>query len=65
MECYTIAKDMAKNNELKFAVEWLNVGVEKYMEDREKEDLYTQLGVPLVSFYELLAELENALGGIW
>jgi len=65
MECYTIAKDMAKNNELKFAVEWLNVGVEKYMEDRENEDLYTQLGVPLVSFYKLLAELENALGGIW
>nr|XP_016939757.2 prolyl 4-hydroxylase subunit alpha-1 [Drosophila suzukii] len=62
MECYTIAKDMAKNNELKFAVEWLNVGVEKYMEDRENEDLYTQLGVPLVSFYELLAEIENALG---
>ncbi|XP_043946803.1 prolyl 4-hydroxylase subunit alpha-2 [Drosophila biarmipes] len=62
MECYTIAKDMAKNNELKFAREWLNVGVEKYLEDRENEALYTQLGVPLVSLYELFVEVEDALG---
>ncbi|XP_070073749.1 prolyl 4-hydroxylase subunit alpha-2 [Drosophila takahashii] len=62
MERYTIAKDMAKNNELKLAMEWLIVGLNKYTADRENEDYFTQLGVPLSSFYELFVELQDGLG---
>ncbi|XP_017076147.1 prolyl 4-hydroxylase subunit alpha-2 [Drosophila eugracilis] len=64
MECYTIAKDMVKYKNLTRAMEWLNVGVEKYMEDEQNEEnyLYTQLGVTLVSFHELLVEIKEGLG---
>ncbi|XP_016980693.2 prolyl 4-hydroxylase subunit alpha-2 isoform X2 [Drosophila rhopaloa] len=62
MECYTIANDLFKEKDFVFALEWLSVGAQMYMADKDNEDLYTQLGVPLVNFIELFVQIQDALG---
>ncbi|XP_017058094.1 prolyl 4-hydroxylase subunit alpha-2 [Drosophila ficusphila] len=62
MECFTIAEDLVRDEDYSAAMEWLDVGAKMYLADRENQDLYTHLGFPLASYYELLAEIQDALG---
>ncbi|XP_017131062.1 prolyl 4-hydroxylase subunit alpha-2 [Drosophila elegans] len=62
MECYTIANELFKDREYEAAMEWLSSGVDMYNADTDKEELYTQLGVPLSNFYELFVKIQDAQG---
>ncbi|KMZ06864.1 uncharacterized protein Dsimw501_GD21524, isoform D [Drosophila simulans] len=62
MQCITIARHMVKNKDFIRAKEWLMVGLKMYEADEEIEYIYSQLGMPLVDFYELFVEIQDNLG---
>jgi len=64
MQCITIARHMVKHKDFIRAKEWLMVGLKMYEADEEIEYIYSQLGMPLVDFYELFVEIQDELGRI-
>lgn len=64
MQCITIARHMVKYKDFIRAKEWLMVGLKMYEADEEIEYIYSQLGMPLVDFYELFVEIQDELGRI-
>lgn len=64
MQCITIARHMVKYKDFIRAKEWLMVGLKMYEADEEIEYIYSQLGMPLVDYYELFVEIQDELGRI-
>lgn len=64
MQCITIARHMVNYKDFIRAKEWLMVGLKMYEADEEIEYIYSQLGMPLVDFYELFVEIQDKLGRI-